>query len=256
MKLIALFCYFMIILNSCSVEREFKFIDPPSNANPLSQIEEIDPNDYQVFLREVCTSDNKAKTTYQECPRGAAIEQFNKIELEYLFVSRKSDTIIYITNFPDKDEYIYNTAGYQFKDKVFVNVWYLSKIYFGKIDRCSGTITFQKNSKKSIVIGYDQTMSDRIKFQFIYDIEKKDTVRREMSALLPMPGFYEYPAFEWMFAQYDVNGKPVHTAVGIANNSLLIIHRSKICFELTDKWGDHKEKWIRYKYNRLATRIF
>src|SRR6478735_5779062 len=103
MKLIALFFYFILIfiLNACRVAREFKFIEPPSKTDPLSQVEKIDPNDYQVFLREVCTSDNKAKTTYQECPRGSAFEQFRKIELEYLFISRKSDTIIYITNFPD-----------------------------------------------------------------------------------------------------------------------------------------------------------
>ena len=155
-----LFCL-LLLTGSCSTERQFRFSDGPAMPGVT---ERVSSTDYTLYLRQVCVSDDKAKETYLDCPPDSKRSGLKKLEIEYLFVSNTGDRVIYITNFPDKYEYIYNSPGYIFKDKVNVNTWYFSKIYIGTIDKRTGTITFRKNDKKSRIIQYDKPTPDMIRF--------------------------------------------------------------------------------------------
>jgi len=245
----------LLMLISCSTVREFKYSDGP-DAGDKTIVEKLDPNDYTIYLRQVCTSDDKAKNIYLDCPLAQGHDNLKKLEIEYLFISKKDDRVFYITNFPDKYEYIYNTPGFSFSDKVNVNVWYLSKLFVGTIERAKGTITFKRNEKKSMIIEFDMPSQNQVRFSSL-DEKKQDHSRiRKMTALNPSPSFFAYPDFQFMFTKYKSPPLEQENAVPVTDNAIIFVKGKGVYFGLAQKWDNKDKRWIKYKYGRLATRNF
>lgn len=255
MKKIIIWILVVIMCSSCSTERKFFHSDGPSEDMAKITVS-VDPADYKIYLRQVCTSDNEAKEIYFDCP-GNASQTDRKLELEYLFISNKDDRVIYITNFPDKNELIYNTPGFQFNGKIPVNPWYFGEIFIGRINKTKDSIIFIHNRRITRVISYHVLQGGNIQFSSI--TEKRRDVERKtyyMKSLAPPPSFKPQEDFEWMFNQYAAAGAVQTVAVPVNNNSIVIVEGKGVYFEFTRPWNNREEKGVRYKYKRLVTRIF
>ena len=135
-----------------------------------------------------------------------------------------------------------------------VNAWYISKIFIGEINRATKRVRFRKEVLNELLVHYRDLPGNGIAFETIEESTKrKDRSRSVNAALTPIPQFYKKDSFRWMLNY--VSNTPTN-AVSISNNSFIVVPKKGIYFALASPWDDRSEMWIRYRYNRLATKIF
>lgn len=249
MKIYSIALLIVFVLPGCS-ERVFTWTHqaPGSGADIIR----VHPNEYTLYLRQVCVS--KGNSTYFNCPDNSTDSTVKKIEIEYLFLSKDSKRVIYITNFPDKYEKFYSRRGFVNTSNIInVNAWYLSKIFIGEINTTQKTIQFRKEGIEQLLVHYTELPDDGISFTTVVENGKEQKLREIGPALSPVPTFFKKDSFRWMLDHY---WKDAATGVPITNNEMIISRRNGIYFHLDTTWEDRKQRWIKYRYKRLSTKNY
>lgn len=239
-----------LILFGCHPQRIFYFQSQNFSVPESSKPVEISSESYTLYTRQLCFSQQEG---YQNCPPEIP-DNSHKVEIDYLFISKTDDKVIYITNFPDKFEHIYQKEGFADADNYSVNSWYFSKIFIGTLNRQTNNIKFiYGKPPKGLEIHAEFATNGTITFTSLSEISKKPPVLRDIQqAIIPLPTFFEKKSFSLVFNQFLKKQETEVRNISILNHTLYFHHRG-LFFQLSEPWKKNKSSWVKYKSNRVIT---